>query len=147
MNIEQYLDTHETLVFNNKGVSMLPMLRQDRDLMILRKKQPDERCKKYDVAVYVRPPHDYVLHRIIKVEENGYVFLGDNCVLLEPDIREEQVIAVMTGFVHKGKQYDVSHRGYKLYYHVWYYLYPIRRTLKIFRGKLQRFKHRVTDRK
>ena len=45
MNIKEYLDTHDTLTFNTKGVSMLPMIKQDRDLVILRKKQPDERLK------------------------------------------------------------------------------------------------------
>ncbi len=28
INIEQYLDTHDFLVYSNKGVSMLPMLKQ-----------------------------------------------------------------------------------------------------------------------
>lgn len=143
MNIEQYLDTHDRLVYNNKGVSMLPIIRQDRDLMILRKKQPNERCKKYDVAVYIRPPHDYVLHRIVKVENGGYVFLGDNCINLEPGIREEQVIAVMTDFVHKGKQISVENGGYKLYSRVWYFLYPLRRCRKKLFSKLRGAKHRL----
>lgn len=130
INIEQYLETHEVLVYANKGVSMLPMLRQGRDLMIVRRKQPGERLQKYDVAIYIRPPHRYVLHRIIRVEENSYVFLGDNCEKSEPGIREEQVIAVMTGFVHKGRQIDVNDVAYKLYYHIWYYLFPLRKLWK-----------------
>lgn len=140
MNIERYLDTHDSMVFNNKGISMLPMLKQDRDLMILRKKQPGERCKKYDVAVYVRPPHDYVLHRIVKVGEKDYVFLGDNCINLEPDIREEQVIAVMTGFVHKGREISVDNKGYLLYSRLWYFLYPIRRKWKRLKIRLRRLR-------
>ena len=43
MNIEKYLETHDHLVYSNKGVSMLPMLKEGRDLMIVRRKLPDER--------------------------------------------------------------------------------------------------------
>lgn len=130
MNIEQYLETHETLTYNNKGVSMLPMIVQDRDLMIVRKKNPEERLKKFDVAIYVSPTHKYVLHRIIKVDDNGYVFLGDNCVKKEYGIREEQVIAVLTAFVHNGKKIEVTDFGYKFYSRFWYYIYPLRMIFK-----------------
>ena len=139
INIEQYLDTHDFLVYSNKGVSMLPMLKQGRDLMIVRHKRPDERLKKYDVAIYIRPLHSYVLHRIVKVEERGYVFLGDNCENKEPGIREEQVIAVLTAFVHKGKQIDVSNKGYRLYSRFWYYIFPLRMAVR----KSKRFTIRI----
>ena len=86
--------------------------------------------KKYDVAIYIRPPHNYVLHRIIRVDDDGYVFLGDNCENKEYGIREEQVIAVMTAFVHKGKQIEVNNKGYIFYSRFWYFVYPIRRMCR-----------------
>ena len=147
MNIEQYLSTHDSLVYSNKGVSMLPMLRQGRDLMIVRRKREGERLKKYDVAIYIRPPHDYVLHRIIRVDEGGYVFLGDNCENKEYGIREEQVIAVMTAFVHKGKQIDVTDKGYIFYSRFWYLIYPIRRATRRSKRFIKKILRKLTGRK
>ena len=66
-SFEEELEQNGTLVFPNKGKSMLPLLRENRDLMVIRKKGP-ERCKKYD-AVLFRRGEQYVLHRILKVRE------------------------------------------------------------------------------
>lgn len=146
MNIKEYLDTHDTLTFNTKGVSMLPMIKQDRDLVILRKKQPDERLKKYDVAMYHAKDGRYLLHRIVALEENGYTFLGDNLPHKERHIREEQVFAVLVGFVHKGKEYQTDDFGYRLYYHVHYFLYPLRFVYLKIRPFGSKIKRKLTGR-
>lgn len=147
MNIEKYLETHDHLVYSNKGVSMLPMLKEGRDLMIVRRKLPDERLKKYDVAIYIRPPHAYVLHRIIKAEEDGYVFLGDNCENKEYNIREDQVIAVMTAFVHKGRQIDINNRGYRFYSRFWYHIFPLRMAWRKSKRFIKRVLRKLVGRK
>ncbi|MBR5444633.1 MAG: hypothetical protein IKV57_00825, partial [Clostridia bacterium] len=59
-----YLDSYSELTLTNVGTSMLPMLKQGRDLFTLQKKTND-RCRKYDVVLYRRPPDQYVLHRIV----------------------------------------------------------------------------------
>lgn len=51
MTYEEYFKRHTELIYRNVGVSMLPMLKQGRDLFILKKKT-DQRCKKYDVVLY-----------------------------------------------------------------------------------------------
>lgn len=58
---------------------MLPMLKQGRDSFTVKKKTT-QRCRKYDVILYRRPPDSYVLHRVIAVREHDYVVLGDNCI-------------------------------------------------------------------
>lgn len=86
---------------------MLPMLKQGRDLFILKKKT-NQRCKKYDVVLYYRKPGQYVLHRIVEVHGNEYVLLGDNCENKEYGIREEDILAVMESFVRNGKTIAIS---------------------------------------
>ena len=86
MTYEEYFKRHTELIYRNVGVSMLPMLKQGRDLFILKKKT-DQRCKKYDVVLYYRKPGQYVLHRIVEVHEKEYVILGDNCEYKEYGIR------------------------------------------------------------
>ena len=111
---EEILAQEGKLVYSNVGVSMLPLLRQGRDLFIVEKRGPD-RLKAGDVVLYRRPPDQYVLHRIIQVREKDYVILGDNCVNREYGITDGDILGVMTGFVRDGKQHAVTEKGYRLY--------------------------------
>lgn len=122
---EEELNRTGRFTYTCSGVSMLPLLRQHKDLFTIEKKQG--RCKKYDVVLYKRPPKSYVLHRVVEVREKDYVILGDNCINKEYGIRDEDILGVMTSFVRDGKEVPVSHKGYRMYAAVWYFLYPLRR--------------------
>ena len=126
---EEYLAEHGELTLTNVGVSMQPMIKQGRDMFTLTKKTA-ERCKKYDVVLYRVPPDRYVMHRIVDVRENDYVILGDNCMNKEYGITDADILGVLTRFVHRGKEYSVFHRGYRLYAAIWYAIYPMRRFIK-----------------
>lgn len=128
-SIEEYLNQHETLTYRNVGVSMLPMLRQGRDLFTLKRKS-EERCKKYDVVLYRKTPQTYILHRIIKVRPNDYVLLGDNCYSKEYGVKDQSILGVMTSFVHNGKSISIDNLGYRIYVRVWFFLYPLRKAYK-----------------
>lgn len=125
-NYEEELNRKGSFTFTNVGVSMLPLLRQQKDLFTIEKRQGQ--CKKYDVVLYKRPPKSYVLHRVVEVREDSYVILGDNCINKEYGIKDEDIIGVMTSFVRNGKEYSVGHKGYRLYSAVWYFLYPLRKV-------------------
>lgn len=88
---EEYLAQNGELTYTNVGVSMLPMIKQGRDLFTLTKKT-EARCQKYDVVLYRRPPNHYVLHRIVEVRERDYVILGDNCMNKEYGITDEDIL-------------------------------------------------------
>lgn len=119
---EDILARNGVLVYKTRGVSMEPMLRQDRDLVVIR--VPDSQLEKYDVALY-RRGKDYVLHRVIGLEDGGYIIRGDNTYSLER-VPEGDVIGVLTAFQRKGKEYQVSNKGYRCYARVWNGLYPVR---------------------
>ena len=124
-SIEEYLKQHETLIYRNVGVSMLPLLKQGRDLFTLTRKT-EERCRKYDVALFRKAPHVYVLHRVVEVRDRDYVFLGDNCITKETGITDQDILGVMVSFVHNGKNYNVDDFRYRIYVRVWCALYPAR---------------------
>lgn len=130
---EKYLEENGQLTYKNVGVSMLPLLKQGRDLFTLNRKT-SERCKKYDVVLYRRPPDKYVLHRIIEVREEDYVIRGDNCINNEYGITDKDILGVMTSFIHKGKEYSVNDFRYKVYYVLRCKLYFFR----LFKFKLKR---------
>ena len=81
------------------GVSMLPMLKNRRDTIVVTKKT--ERLKPLDVALYKRGEL-YILHRVLQVTDSGYIIRGDNCYADEI-VPEEAVIGVLTEFFRKDK--------------------------------------------
>ena len=104
---------------------MEPMLRQDRDLVVIR--IPFSRLRKYDVALYKRGD-SYVLHRVIAVKNDHYLIRGDNTYGVER-VPDTAVIGVLDSFTHKGRKCRVTDKGYRLYVHVWQLIYPIRFAL------------------
>ena len=97
--IEDVLLTHGQYVGPTVGVSMLPMLKNRRDTIVVAKKT--ERLKPLDVALYKRG-EQYVLHRVLQVTDTGYIIRGDNCYADEI-VPEETVIGVLTEFFRKDK--------------------------------------------
>lgn len=117
------------VTFTPKGNSMLPMLRDGQDVIILEK--PNGRLHLFDVAFYKRDNGKYVLHRVINFDSDGcYVMCGDNQFDLEHGIRNDQIIAVMTAFFRKGKCYTTRSLRYRIYANFWEYTRLLRRALR-----------------
>lgn len=110
------------LVYKTRGVSMKPMLKQNRDLVVIR--TPSSSLKKNDTVLY-RRGQSYVLHRIIRVCEDHYLIRGDNTFRLEY-VPGTEVIGVLTAFTLKGRHHDVTEKGYLIYVHIWQAIYPFR---------------------
>lgn len=124
MTFEEVLQRNGVLIYTSVGYSMMPLLRQKKDIIEIRKKGPG-RCKKYDVVLYKRGKK-YVLHRILKVLPDGYIINGDSCVVLEKDIKDEDILGVMTRVNRNGKDITPDNKLYKLYVHLWCDVYPVR---------------------
>jgi hypothetical protein len=125
---------------------MLPLLKQGRDIFTVRKKTAD-RCKKYDVVLYRRPPNKYVLHRIVKVCEDSYVIRGDNCISNEYGIKDSDIIGVMTCVVRNGREISADSTGFRLYSRVWCALFPIRKSLLLARRAFGKIVRGIGDKK
>ena len=124
---EAELERHGTLVYPNVGVSMMPLLRQGRDLMII-SRRPAGRLKKYDAVLYKRGDR-YILHRILKVREKDYVICGAHNWKREYGITDDQIIGVLTAFVRDGVETPVTDRRYLRYVHLWCDFFPIRAAI------------------
>lgn len=138
---EEELRRHGTLVYTNVGSSMLPLLRQNRDLLIVGRR-PEGRCKKYDVVLYKRPSGQYVLHRILKVKKDGYVICGDNRRVREFGVPDEWIFGVLTGVVRDGKQVNITDFKYRCYVHLWCDFFWIRAALLWLRSAVSKRKRK-----
>ena len=114
---------------------MLPLLRQGKDLFIVRRKEA-VRCRAGDVVMYARTADQYVLHRVIKVRPEDYVMMGDNCITKEYGIQDDNIIGVMTGYVRAGREHKVTELSYRMYSFIIMHTIGIRVFLKRCKMKL-----------
>ncbi len=134
----EHLETFGFIAHSIKGTSMLPILREGKDVALIGKK-PQGRCCRYDVVLYRRNSGENVLHRIVRVRKKDYIICGDNCNYLEKGITDRQILGVMTGILRDGKEISVNDPQYLMY--VKGQLRVMRR--RVLRAELSRFLHRV----
>ena len=118
------------------GISMLPMLRNKKDTVIIR--PVTDKLKKYDVVLY-RKENMYVLHRIVKVMPGGYIICGDNCIFWENDVTDRQIIGRLVEFYRGERKISVNSMGYKMYCRIWVAFYPMRCLMK----KIKKYYNRI----
>ena len=123
-SFEEVIQREGRLVYVNKGDSMMPLIKQDRDLLVI--ERTNGRLRRFDVPLYKRHSGQYVLHRIVRVRKNDYVICGDNRVTFEYGITDRHIIGVLTAVVRDGKELPVTSIKYRLYVFLWYMLFPER---------------------
>ena len=111
-SFEEQLSKNGKIMYHITGDSMLPLLRQGRDVAVIVALPEGERLKKYDVALYKRETGQYLLHRIVKVEKNGYVTCGDNRYFVERGVKDHQILGVLECVVRNGEQIAPSDGEY-----------------------------------
>ena len=123
-SFEEILARDGKLVYSNVGDSMLPLIRQGRDLLVII--PPTGRLKKYDVPLYKRDSGQYVLHRILAVRDEDYVLCGDNRWSREYGITDCHIIGVLAAIIRDGKEIPMSDWRLRFYAHLWCDLFPLR---------------------
>ena len=116
--MREHLKSGHSVKLFPKGTSMLPMLRQGIDSVIL--SPVPGKLKKYDLPFYQRDNGQYVLHRIIEAGES-YTCIGDNQFSYEHGVRQDQVIALVTEFYRGDKKISVNCLSYRLYCLFWHH--------------------------
>lgn len=134
-NIEEMISSEGLYIGTTVGISMRPLFKDRRDNVLIR--PINGKLKKYDVPLYKRGDR-YILHRIIKITENGYVIRGDNCDNCEFDITDEKIVGVLKGAWRKDKYFSVDNFFYKVYSRLIVFCHPLRTLYKRCRYYLSR---------
>lgn len=137
--IEDVLKEKGVYIGPTVGVSMLPMLKNRRDTIVVKCKT--ERLKRLDVALYKRG-EAYVLHRVLRVVDGGYIIRGDNCYVDE-SVPEDAVIGVLTEFFRKNKHIVCTDEKYIRYAEKRLKTYKFRRFFVRIKGKIRAFGGKV----
>ncbi len=144
------LKKNNITAFVPKGNSMWPTLKNKKQSVVVQAKKG--RLKEFDVALYVRGQNFFVLHRVMKVLPDGYIFCGDSQFDLEK-VLEEQIFGVMIGFYRGNKYIDCQDEKYIAKVKKWYKRKGYRKLrIKFFyfiegiKGKLKRvFRRKSKD--
>lgn len=125
-----------------KGTSMLPLIRQGRDSVVL-KRNFDFAAKKHDIAFYRRKNGAFVLHRVMKIKKDGtYVMCGDNQTAYESGLEREQIIGYVSEIYRKDKCFSVKSFAYRIYVVLWCFM-PVRRAVMFIRRVFHGLKRRL----
>ncbi len=110
--------------FTAFGNSMFPYIIGGKDRVKLSKLSRP--IQKYDILFYRRENGSFVLHRVLKLQKDGgFTLCGDNQFTLERDVKQEQVIAILTALEHKGRKINIE----SFHSMLWCFLLPVRRFI------------------
>lgn len=126
--IRELIEEGNTVPFLITGNSMSPFMIHERDTILLKK--PEFPLKKGTMAFYRRKTGQYVMHRICKVKDGKYYFVGDAQTKVEGPLEQGQIFAVVCGVKRKEKLEKPGTFWWEFFEHVWLSLRPLRPFLR-----------------
>lgn len=132
--IEDVLAEHGVYASLVRGVSMMPLLRQGKDVVYI--VPLSESVKKYDVLLYVRKGK-YILHRVIGFYSEGYVIRGDNTYKKEY-IPSGDVVGILTKYYKNGRERSTKGKRFAFYGMLVQLFYLPRYALFILKRKISK---------
>ena len=116
-----------SVTFPVKGRSMLPFIIGGRESVILQKPGSLQRGQ---VVLAQVGPDRYVVHRIIKIEPDRIILMGDGNICGTESCTPSNVLAIATHVVdEKGKRRTLESKGQIFKARVWYLIRPFRRII------------------
>lgn len=125
--VVKMLQEGHTVTLRLKGYSMRPFLEDNRDKALLVK--PTTLRIGDPVLAEIMPKH-FVLHRIIRIENDDITLLGDGNLSTEY-CKKENIVGAVIGFYRKGRNTldRTDGRKWRIYSKIWTALRPFRRIL------------------
>lgn len=139
--MEEQLSCGKTVTFGPKGTSMLPLIRQGVDKVVLKKFEAP--LKKYDIPLYRRADGSFILHRVVKVDKDKtYIMSGDNQTALERGVTDDQILGVVSGVYRGDKFISCKSFSYRIYCRALFFIKLWRKSLlrRVIRGGMRRCK-------
>ena len=122
--IEETLKLNSSFNLKVKGNSMRPFLRNDLSKVLLIK---PEDLRKNDICLF-KYQDKVVLHRLRKIDEDKFYFVGDAQKHYEI-VSKENIIAKVEVINNKNKEVLTKNKCYLFKVKLWYFLKPFRRIL------------------
>ena len=88
------------------------------------------------MVFFKRRNGQYIMHRIHHVKPDGYYIVGDAQCMIEGPVAGEQIFAVVTKVIRKGKTIQPGDFWWEFFRHVWLHMIPLRRPVMALYTKL-----------
>lgn len=125
--LQSVMEEGKTVPLTITGSSMTPFLCPGRDRVFLRKAEGP--LKRGDMAFFRRPNGQYVFHRVWRIRDSQYYFLGDAQTQVEGPVPREAIFAVAVQAERKGVLQTPDRFWWKFFRDVWPLLRPVRRQV------------------
>ena len=106
------------------GGSMRPFLTPGRDSVLLR--APDRPLRRGDIVFYRRKNGDYILHRILRIDNGHCWMVGDAQTAVEGPLDAGCIFAYVTQVQRKGKIEKPGTLCWEFFARTWLRLVPMR---------------------
>lgn len=124
--IKESIESGKNVRLAVTGNSMFPLLRGDRDTVVLSKPL---NISKYDVVLYRRQNGQYILHRVISVKDDELVIAGDAETTKEYPVYKADCIGKMVSFEHRERLFYTNDFLYIVYSRLWLCVFPLRKFI------------------
>ena len=125
-----------TVPLTVSGGSMTPYIVGGRDSVMISK--PSFPLKVGDIAFFERMDGQIVMHRVCKVKEEKYFFVGDAQTEIEGPIVREQIFGKVDRIIRKGRIEEKGHFTWFFFRHVWIRMIPLRPFCMKVYGKIKK---------
>ena len=133
--IRELISEGKTVTLTVKGNSMNPFMVHLRDQITLGPWK-DEDIKIGAVALVKDTNGNYLIHRIIRRNDNAVTLLGDGNMNMTETATFENIIGIMLSITRKGRVVRANSLCWRVYSWLWRILTPVRRLPLGIRRKL-----------
>lgn len=133
--LSEIVSSGGTVEMTVTGNSMWPMLLHRKSKVRLSRA---DNLSVGDIPLYIRENDNYILHRIVGIDERGYICSGDHQWQLEHGVTDDAIVCVVTEFCRRKKWTSCNSKRYKLYWKIWGALRPIRHICDAIKRRLRR---------
>ena len=124
--IDELIQSGTSVEIIGTGSSMVPMLIHRKSAVRL---AAPGTLRIGDIPLYRRRSGQFVIHRIVGIKDGSYICCGDRQWNLEYGIGADQIIAVVTDFKRTERWISCQNWLYRIYWHIWIAVLPIRRYI------------------
>lgn len=126
--MQKILEEGKTVPFVITGSSMSPFLAHKRDSVLVKK--PDRDFEKGDIVFYQRENGQFVLHRIVKIDRVGNLFMaGDAQTVIEGPAARKSIFGVVVQAKRKGTWIQKGDFWWDFFAGMWIKILPFRRIV------------------
>lgn len=130
--LEQQVRSGRPVVSFTVGDSMEPLLHDRSTRVVIQR--VERTLRPGELPLYRRPNGRFIMHRIIRADDEHYYTRGDNRCGLET-VPKDWVLGVVTEIYRGKRHFSVGHPLYRAYVGVWNFLYPLRWVVYQCRGR------------